>query len=129
MMDSEIYNALKQAADLIRAGEKRDAREILIEVLREDPGNAQAWFMLSYAAQKTDKKIYALQQTLRLAPDYEKALNRLKKLGGEPPAPDTINTPEGPASEPEPEIDEGPDLLSQRLFGAPEKEKSSNPAA
>ena len=129
MMESEIYNALKQAADLIRAGEKKAAREILVKILRDAPDSAQAWFMLSYAAQKTDKKIYALQQTLRLAPDYEKALNRLEKLGGEPPATDPFSTPEVPAPDPETEADDESDLLSQRLFGAPEKEKASKPPA
>lgn len=131
-MESETYNALKQAADLIRAGDKKAARAILIYILRDEPDNAQAWFMLSYAVPNKDKQIYALQQTLRLVPDYEKALRRLKKLGGEPPSPTPSESPKAKEKrtprEPIPQVELGAeseeeeDLLSQRLFDAPEKE-------
>ncbi|MCB2178754.1 hypothetical protein KQH61_05010 [bacterium] len=117
-MESETINSLKQAASHIRAGDIKSARTILVALLREEPDNAQAWFMLSYAVPKLEKQIYSVQQTLRLEPDNEKAQRRLAKLTGQTPPPAAAPQPEQtPAPKEAPADDSGADLLSQRLFG------------
>lgn len=122
-MESETIQALKQAATFIRQGDTKSARTILIEILRTNPDNAQAWFMLSYAVPREDKQIYAIQQTLRLEPHNEKAQRRLAKLTGAPLPKPAAAKPEPPKATPKPAAppaeESGEDLLSQRLFGEP----------
>lgn len=132
-MNPEHLTSLKQAADLIKAGRTKPARALIIEVLREDPDNAQAWYMLSFSVPRTDRQIYALEQTIRLAPDHQKAIDRLKKLGGNLPdqieeqgtMPTESQTGATPAAQPFQSEKYPPeeDLLSQRLFGETTTEK------
>ncbi len=82
-MTEDPRESLKKAGDLIREGRTKSARAILLEILREDPENAQAWFMLSYTIPDLEKQINAVQQAMRLKPDSEKARQRLLELGGE----------------------------------------------
>jgi hypothetical protein len=147
-MNPEHLTSLKQAADLIKLGKTKPARGLIIDVLRADPDNVQAWYMLSFAVPKVDRQIYALQQTIRLEPDHQKAISRLEKLGGEIPDPsknkETAEPFLSPIDPPTPEPTQRvadpteEDLLSQRLFGesiseekisAPgeEQEQSSKP--
>ncbi|MEJ2759187.1 MAG: hypothetical protein P8046_11960, partial [Anaerolineales bacterium] len=132
-MEPETIKALKQAASFIRGGDTKSARGILIPLLRDEPDNVQAWFMLSYAVPNPDKQIYAVQQTLRLDPTNEKALRRLTKLGGEIP-PSVVaaqsrlqQAPPAPKPTVQPAEDPDADLLRQRLFGEP-AEKPKKPA-
>ncbi len=129
-MEPETIKALKQAANFIRGGDTKSARGILIPLLREDPDNGQAWFMLSYAVPRLDKQIYALQQTLRVDPTNEKAQRRLAKLGGEAPPTPASSQPKPQQAPAAPAKDSSDDLLSQRLFGeaAPPKKPSQEAA-
>ena len=132
-MNPEHLTSLKQAADLIKAGKTKPARGLIIEVLREDPDNAQAWYMLSFSVPRTDRQIYALQQTIRLVPDHQKAIERLKKLGGTLPdrleGQDTESADLQAGTSATPQISQSEmnlpeeDLLSQRLFGETTTEK------
>jgi len=136
-MNQDSLNALRIAADLIKTGDTKAARPLIIQVLRDEPNNTQAWYMLSFAVPRQDKQIHALQQLLQIDPNHEKALNRLKKLGGEVPSPLANNDKnldhagqEGTHPGPKPQkpttsTQNGEDLLSQRLFGEqiPQKEE------
>jgi hypothetical protein len=73
---------LKRAADLLRAGKAEQAQPILVEILRENPNNPQAWFMMSYALTEPERQRYALEQALRADPYFSRARERLDKLGG-----------------------------------------------
>lgn len=122
-MNPEHLSSLKQAAELIKSGKTKPARGLLINILREDPDNAQAWYMLSFTVPNRDKQIYALQQVIRLVPDHQKAINRLSKLGAHTPQGSitgkterSIEASNSISSKKDPETP-GEDLLSQRLFG------------
>lgn len=126
-MNPEHLTSLKEAADLIKAGKTKPARGLIIEVLREDPNNAQAWYMLSFAVPRVDRQLYALQQTIQLVPDHQKAIERLKKLGGD--LPDEVRDPGSDLQDQKAAEAESrnsalhetavaeDDLLTQRLFG------------
>ena len=126
-MNPEHLISLKEAAELIKMGKTKPARGLIIQVLRDDPENSQAWYMLSFAVPKVDKQIYALQQTIRLVPDHQKAIDRILKLGGELPQSSTereivspfLSTDErlSTASPKEAVESQETDLLAQRLFG------------
>lgn len=129
-MEPETNLSLKQAANFIRSGDIKSARNVLIQILRDDPDNAKAWFMLSYAVPKLEKQVFALQQSLRVDPFNEKAQRRYTKLTGEapPPPPAQQAQPEQtPPKEQEQREEISEDLLSQRLFGE-DAESSGKPA-
>lgn len=130
-MNQDNIKALKTAADLLKSGNTKDARPLIIQVLRDDPENLQAWYMLSFAVPRQDKQIDALLHLLKLDPTNEKAKSRLQKLGGALPEEseesDETTTPsevtphpvsQAKESDDEPVTSEATeDLLTQRLFG------------
>lgn len=86
-MSAKEVSPLKKIADLIRAGKIDKARPQLVELLRAEPENAQAWFLLSYALDDPQRKQYALMQALKADPNFERAEARLRQLRGQPPLP------------------------------------------
>lgn len=96
-MASKSGNTLKKSLDLLRRGKADKARPMLVELLRKEPNNAQAWFLLSHALTDPLRQQYALQQALRADPQFVRALHRLQTLRGEPltdPKPkETATTP------------------------------------
>jgi len=82
-MQSNGENPLKTALNLIRGGKSKKARPILVEFLRGEPNNPQAWFLLSYTLDDPQRKQYALLQALRFDPQFERAQARLQMLRGE----------------------------------------------
>lgn len=82
-MDRNARNSLKEALNLVRAGDYDRARPILIELLKAHPDAEQAWFLLSYTLPERNRQVYALQQALAANPDYERARERLARLRGE----------------------------------------------
>ena len=84
-MVEDSKESLNKAGDLIREGRTKSARAILLDILREDPEDAQAWFMLSYTIPDLERQISAVQRAVRLKPESEKARQRLVDLGGELP--------------------------------------------
>jgi hypothetical protein len=78
---------LKRAAALIKQGEKGQASTILRGVLRSDPQNVEAWWMLSYTFDSTDKATQALERALSLDPAHAASNKRIAKLRGDEPRP------------------------------------------
>jgi len=118
-MENETAKSLRQALDLLKSGNVKSARTLLVEFLKTNPENEQAWYMLSFAVTDQQKQIYSLNQVLRINPSHEKAKNRLTKI--------TEDTFRGSESQEfvqdeayvfQPsESESQSDLLSQRLFG------------
>ncbi len=104
-MSVEHIATLKKAASLLKQGNTKEARKLIIGVLRENQENPQAWYLLSFAVPVTEKQIHALQQSLIYRPDDPKVLDRLAKLGGEPlPREEQPFLPQEPEEEePEPQ--------------------------
>ena len=76
---------LSRIASLIRANNKPQARQELIEILREDPTNDQAWlYMAACAANKAEFE-RSIQQALRINPLNKQALRQAEKHGIELP--------------------------------------------
>lgn len=91
---------LRKALNLIRQGKQAQARPLLTQLLRQEPNNAAAWFLLSYAVEDAQQQEYALLKALQVDPKFERALRRLAQLRGQPlPA----AGPETPAAEEMPE--------------------------
>ena len=56
------------------------ARPILLEILKKDENIEQAWFLLSYTLPPGEKQEYALNQALKINPEFDRARDRLEKL-------------------------------------------------
>lgn len=121
-----MTDALKRAAALIKQGEKGQASQVLRGLLREDPRNVEAWWMLSYTFDSPEKAVQALERAVALDPAHEASNKRLAKLTG------TVNTA-APAATPKrkakPQAQEAQDGYWEKLETHEKKKKSSSGAA
>lgn len=74
---------IKQAVAHLRSGQRKQARTLLLALLRLDPEIDQAWFLLGVALEDPSKKAYAFKQALKLNPSHQKAADQLDRLRGE----------------------------------------------
>jgi predicted O-linked N-acetylglucosamine transferase (SPINDLY family) len=75
-----IFEALAYAKAYHRAGQLEQAEELYREILRQDPANAEASYLLGAACQalgKLDEAAAHLRQAVRLRPDHVEAHNHL----------------------------------------------------
>ena len=83
-MNSE--KSVGQALELVRAGHKAQAREILKAILIEDRNNPAAWAVMVQVAENRQDAITCLKQVLRLKPDDSWASKRLQELQAAAPS-------------------------------------------
>ncbi len=76
-MSSEV---LQQAYRLIREGNKQDAARLLVPIVRADPLNADAWWLLANAVENTQQQTRALRRVLSLRPNDPRATEMLERL-------------------------------------------------
>src|SRR5512137_186356 len=86
-MDEVTASSLQKAYALIKAGNKLEAANLLIPIVRADPNLAEAWFLLGHAVVEPNKRIQCFQQVLRLNPAHAAAKRQLEKLQTSQPAP------------------------------------------
>ncbi|MBI1260054.1 MAG: hypothetical protein GC204_21510 [Chloroflexi bacterium] len=77
---------LQEAYRLIREGSTQEAVRILVPLVRADPLNPDAWWLLANAVENQEQKRQALERVLKLRPNDEAAQKMLTRLGGAPPA-------------------------------------------
>lgn len=75
---------LQVAYRLIREGNKQEAIRILTPIVRADPANADAWWLLANAVDNPEQKRRALERVLRLRPEDERAQRMYNSLQGSP---------------------------------------------
>jgi hypothetical protein len=73
---------LKQAAQLIKAGQKAEARKIVGALLKREPENDDAWYYAAMLSDAPEQRAKFLQKALDLNPFHERADAALKKIGG-----------------------------------------------
>lgn len=72
----------EQVKNFLKAGQKQAALALLLPAVKADPGDIDAWWLLSFAIEDPAKQVYAIQRVLKLSPGNAKALARLDKLQG-----------------------------------------------
>ncbi len=82
-----------------RAGDRTVARQLLTQVIQDDPGSEAAWLWLSSVLDTPQGRAFCLRQVLALNPGNQTALKGLAALEKVPPAP-TIVAQEPPAPVP-----------------------------
>ncbi len=83
-MSEATSAALQKAYQHIKSGEKQAALAILTPIVRAEPNNANAWYLLGHALTDPEKRIYAFEQVLRLDSSNEAAQKQLAKLRSAP---------------------------------------------
>ena len=73
---------LQHAEQLLREGNKQEARTVLVEYVRSNPSSTRGWWMLSFALTDPKQQIECVERVLRLDPNYAPARARLEKLKG-----------------------------------------------
>lgn len=107
---------LKQAIAAARAGKEPQAKVLLARVIKDEPENVNAWFLLSTLADTEEQKIQHLEKVLGLQPEHPTARQQLAELVPSPPTPveedlpDISEEDEEPTPDmfPLPDVDEAP---------------------
>lgn len=71
---------LKQAIDLIKAGDKDAGGKILVTIVKQEPTNELAWLWLSVCVKTNKDKRYCLKQALKINPSNSQAIKALQKI-------------------------------------------------
>lgn len=80
-MASDEARALRQQGILAaKAGQKEQARSLLQQAIRLEPGNEAAWMWLASVARDQRERIFALQKLLEINPDNATARQALHSL-------------------------------------------------
>lgn len=77
MSSAEVLQRAIQAA---RAGRRKEARDLLIDLVETDPRNEMAWMWLSGLVDSLEDKIIACENVLTINPENEKIRQYLKDL-------------------------------------------------
>lgn len=85
-MNATSDESLRKAYHLIKAGETRQARAILLPILRANQDIADAWYLLGFAVRERYKRRVCFQEVLRLDPSNQSARRQLARLTSSTPS-------------------------------------------
>ena len=71
---------LQHAVELVSAGHQDEAAVMLSRLVTQDPKNEAAWLWLSVCLNEKPRKIYCLEQVLKINPSNRKALQAISQL-------------------------------------------------
>jgi tetratricopeptide (TPR) repeat protein len=71
---------IKTAYEYVKSGDKNAARQILEDVLSQDPGNESAWYLMAHVAWNRQEAIQCLQKVLELNAANARARSELGQL-------------------------------------------------
>lgn len=77
-------NSVNDAIAALKAGNKEEARALLLAILDDEPKNEDAWLVLSAAVDDPRRKLQCLETVLEINPDNQVARRGLERL--QPPA-------------------------------------------
>lgn len=83
MSQSDLTTRLNQAINLVNAGRRAEAREILLDLSRQYPQLEQVWMWLATASDDTQERAEYLRQVLNINPYNDKARAALSRLTGQ----------------------------------------------
>lgn len=71
---------LEEAVAHIRAGSIETAKPLLIEFLKQNPGNEDAWLWMSRCITEPEQKKYCFEKVLKINPQNQHAIKGLERL-------------------------------------------------
>jgi tetratricopeptide (TPR) repeat protein len=81
LLPSSLANRLPEAIRAARAGQREQARTLLLQIVEEDENNELAWLWLSGVVETDEDRRVCLENVLALNPNNEVARRGLAKLG------------------------------------------------
>jgi hypothetical protein len=97
-------HAFDEARSALQAGDRARARSILIGLLKDNPRNEQAWFLLSKTLSKTEDVLYCLERVLQIDPHHEDARQAISSLSAVRPTSLPIQPPVATSDQPADEL-------------------------
>ena len=88
----DVQARLNKSMTLIKAGRTAEAKKVLYRLLKDEPNNAQAWYLTSYVASTFDKQMKSVKKALWLDPTFVEATERRTELLRQSDA-DTVPSP------------------------------------
>ncbi len=100
-MSSSTEERIQEAIAAAKRGDRASARDLLGQIVRQEPGNAHAWYILSQVVDRPEQAIYCLERALQTqpSPQIQTRLDRLRAAAGPAPA---KAQPIGQAAQPDP---------------------------
>ncbi len=75
----DISPSLEQVKILIKRGQKREARSLLRQIVKNEPNSPDVYILFAQVAEKREHAIYCLEQALRINPEHQYALEELER--------------------------------------------------
>jgi membrane protein YdbS with pleckstrin-like domain len=122
---NEVDDKLRRGIAALRAGRKKEARQLLMQVLQQDEENEQAWLWMSGAVETDKLRQFCLAKVLEIDPDNEaakKGLSRLTSVG--PMSPQAEDGLPQPKDEPEDEAVHSPQPVEAAPAAPPDTEST-----
>src|SRR5215211_746392 len=79
-LEGEMLTPFTQAVEYIKAGDIEKGKHILIEVLKHNPKDENAWLWLTRCVTETEQKRYCFEKILKINPQNQHALEGLRQL-------------------------------------------------
>ena len=79
-MNGTTDELIQQAFEAGKAGDKESAKKLLSQVVKQDPQNARAWYLLSQVVDKDEQATYCLEKALEANPDNIRVAQRLQQI-------------------------------------------------
>ncbi len=126
---SEVHpdNVLRKGIRAARLGKNEAAQSLLVQVVRADPKNEEAWLWLSRITEEPEKRTKCLERVLLLNPDNRWAAEQLQSLRS--PAPQQAESTGAPREQlPQPSPSSNPETsLELELVACPNCGAPLNP--
>jgi competence protein ComEC len=79
-MNSPFEKLIQTAIAEAKLGNRKKARTMLGDLVRQEPGNARVWYLLSQVVEKSEQSILCLERVLELQPDNVQAKEKLDSI-------------------------------------------------
>lgn len=80
MSEPNTAARLLDAIELIHLNRRKEAHDLLKEIISMDSDSEEAWLWMSVAVDSTDKSVVCLENVLRINPENQQALDALYHL-------------------------------------------------
>jgi hypothetical protein len=124
-MEGEMQTSLEQAVAYIKAGDITKARALLIEYLKQNIRDENAWLWMTKCVSETEQKRYCFEKVLKINPQNQHAINGLRRLDhpvSPVPQPKPDLAPQKPAS-----LNNQQSEAKQQLLPPRKSEKGNSP--
>lgn len=108
---SAIEELIQQGVKLAKAGNKREAKEIFVQVVKQEPKNVRAWYFLSQVVDSREQSIYCLEKILQIQPENLQIAELLQKLKLQTPPTPPVSAASTPATQPTPSLPPQPVIV------------------